>query len=137
MASLAQSFGNTLQTLNIDTNNTEIPSSTAELLTNVFGNLKSNQSSNSSTNSNSTTNSTTNSNSNSTTTTSSNGSNKQNISVWKLIKISAIITFSFLILCTEFTKNLVTKVTNNYIITLSILSLILFMVSFLSIKWTI
>jgi hypothetical protein len=136
--SFAQTFGNTLQSLNIDTSNTDIPSNTAEILSNVLGNLQSNKpnaspqkSAEISKNDNNTVEKQTSPSPSSSTT-----NIKTNLSIWKIIKISAILVITFIILSTEFLKNLVSKVTNNHIISMAILSSIFFMVSFISIKWS-
>ncbi len=136
--SFAQTFGNTLQSLNIDTSNTDIPSNTAEILSNVLGNLQSNKPNASpqkpaeiSKNDNNTVEKQTSPSPSSSTT-----NIKTNLSIWKIIKISAILVITFIILSTEFLKNLVSKVTNNHIISMAILSSIFFMVSFISIKWS-
>lgn len=137
--SFAQTFGNTLQSLNIDTSNTEIPSNTAEILSNVLGNLqinKSNPPQKSTENFKNDSNTNQNSNEKQASSPQSSTTNiKTNISIWKIIKISAILVISFIILSTEFLKNLVSKVTNNHIISMAILSSIFFMICFISIKW--
>jgi hypothetical protein len=138
--SFAQTFGNTLQSLNIDTSNTDIPSNTAEILSNVLGNLQSNNTTppqKSTENFKNDSNTNQNSNEKQASSPQSSTTNiKTNLSIWKIIKISAILVISFIILSTEFLKNLVSKVTNNHIISMAIFSSIFFMISFISIKWS-
>jgi hypothetical protein len=132
---LSQSFGNALNTLKVDTNSTEIPKSTLEIVSNVLSNLqtKDTPSLNPPTNNNnipkpqpSTP---------STQAPTDNTPQKPKLSVWKLLKVSLILAFTFVLLSTEFFKNLMTKVTNNHIISVSILAVVFIMISFCSMKW--
>ncbi len=129
----AESFGNALSTLKVDTNNTEVPKSTVEILSNVLSNLqtKDTPSLNSSPSYSDIKQNTT------TTETpkSSTTPQKPKIPVWNLLKVSLLLAFTFILLSTEFVKNLMTKVTNNHIISVSILAVVFIMVSFCSMKW--
>ena len=129
MVNLAKSFGDTLQTLQVDLNNKEIPSSTAEILTNVLGNLQSKNSAITEQFRYTDSNQPQSSSSDNKTQT------KSNLGVWKLLKLSIILSILFVILGTEFIKNLVTKVTDNHILYLSILVVTFIMISFCLMKW--
>lgn len=132
----AESFGNALSTLKVDTSNTDVPKSTIEIVNNVLSNLQtkgtpslnSNESSNQSNNNSSKSTSSTQATNDST-------PQKPKLSVWKLLKVSLLLAFTFILLSTEFFKNLMTKVTNNHIISISILAVIFIMISFCSMKW--
>jgi hypothetical protein len=134
---IAQTFGDTLSTLNIDTSNKDIPKTTIELVTNVLGNLQKKdtpsldqpQSENFRFNNEST----------------SSQVEKEikkqpssappSTSVWKILKVCIVLSTFFIILSLEFVKNFITRFTNNHIISLSILFVIFIMITFCSIKW--
>jgi hypothetical protein len=140
---LSQSFGNALNTLKVDTNSTEIPKSTLEIVSNVLSNLQTKESP-SLTSNEPFRHDNTNKNNDSSKPTASTSSTpsstdsttqKTKLSVWKLLKVSLILAFTFVLLSTEFFKNLMTKVTNNHIISVSILAVVFIMISFCSMKW--
>ncbi len=138
---LSQSFGNALNTLKVDLNNTEIPKSTLEIVSNVLSNLQTKDSPSLTSNEPTKQINTNNDSSKPTTSSSSPPSTtdsttqKTKLSVWKLLKVSLILAFTFVLLSTEFFKNLMTKVTNNHIISVSILAVVFIMISFCSMKW--
>ena len=131
---LSQSFGNALNTLKVDTNNTEIPKSTLEIVSNVLSNLqtKDTPSLNPTTNNNSPKPQPSTPSNQAPT---DNTPQKPKLSVWKLLKVSLILAITFVLLSTEFFKNLMTRVTNNHIISVSILAVVFIMIAFCSMKW--
>ena len=126
----AQSFGESLKSLPIDNKNIEIPNNTVELVTNIFSNLKqqpqTQQQSQTKENYDNTQ-------------PQKNGqlntplkSNKP--SVFVILKISAILVITHIILSLEVTKNLLSKLTENTVYTYAITSIIFLMVVFFSLK---
>jgi len=130
---IAQSFGDTLSTLNIDTTNKDIPKTTIELVSNVLGNLQKKDTPN--LNQSEESFRYTDDNSSLTQNTKNQTENKVKISVWKILKVCLILSIFFILLGTEFTKNFLTRFTNNHIISLSILFVAFIMITFCSIKW--
>jgi hypothetical protein len=133
--SFAESFGNALNTLKVDTKNSEIPKSTLEIVSNVLSNLQTKNTPPLTSNSNEPSSST--QQTSPTTPPPQNNSTPQKpkLSVWKVLKVSLLLAFTFILLSTEFVKNLMTKVTNNHIISVSILAVVFIMTSFCSMKW--
>ncbi len=129
MDTFAKSFGDAINVIGVDNSNKPIPNTTLEIVTNVLGNLQSNnQNVEKFTNTNNTT----------------NNENPQisktihiNISVFKLIKICLILAVTHFILSTDFLKNNITKITNNHLITYTIILAIFIMISFITIKWSV
>ena len=140
---ISQSFGNALNTLKVDTNSTEIPKSTLEIVSNVLSNLQTKNSPSLTSNSNEPSRHTNTNNdsskpplsTSSTASSTETTTQKTKLSVWKLLKVSLILAFTFILLSTEFFKNLMTKVTNNHIISVSILAVVFIMIAFCSMKW--
>lgn len=123
---IAQSFGDALKTLNIDTTNNPVPSNTMELLTNVFSNLTPNQAQNSPQQQSQNTN--------------ENEeikpqAKKTKLTIFTILKISLLLTVSFIILSLDFTKNIISKLSSNPIMTYAILCFVFFMITFCSLKW--
>jgi hypothetical protein len=122
----AQSFGESLKSLPVDNKNIEIPNNTVELVTNIFSNLKQQPQ--------------TKENFNNTQqqpqqqpqTQSQQKNNK--VSVFVILKISAILVITHIILSLEITKTLLSKLTENTVYTYAITSIIFLMVAFFSLK---
>jgi hypothetical protein len=124
---IAQTFGESIKSLPVDTKNVELPNNTIDLLTNLFTNLKAPVKQTSSENYAPVTNPSQN------VTQPSNVKNKT--SVFSYIKVTLLLTILYIILSLETVKNLITKLTNNHIFTYITTSIIFIMVTFCSIKF--
>lgn len=113
-----QTFGDAISSLNID--KTNLPSSALELVTNVLGNAKTEPFQQP----------TAENEPKATKTIQSSP-----LTVWKIIKLSVLLSVAFVIFSTSFVKDNITKVTNKPFLTVVVLFLLFLMISFLSIKW--
>ena len=132
---IAQTFGDTLSTLNIDTSNKDIPKTTIELVTNVLGNLQKKDTPSLSSDQPQSENFRFNNQPISSQSKVETEVKKQPTSVWKILKVCIILSIFFIVISIEFVKNFITRFTNNHVISLSILFVIFIMITFCSIKW--
>lgn len=114
-----QTFGDAISSLNID--KTSLPNSALELVSNVLGNAKTEPEQKKDNNDKEPT--------------ATKTINSSSLTVWKIIKISVLLSTSFVLFSTSFVKDNITKVTNKPFLTLVVLFFLFLMISFLSIKW--
>lgn len=112
-----QTFGDAISSLNID--KTTLPNSALELVTNVLGNAKTEPPQTNEKDSDPKATKTIHS----------------SLTVWKIIKMSVILSIAFVLFSTSFVKDNITKLTNKPFLTTLVLFLFFLMISFLSIKW--
>ncbi len=134
---IAQTFGDTLSTLNIDTTNKDIPKTTIELVTNVLGNLQKKDTPTLEPTQHSNENFRFNNDSTQASQPSKQEQKevKKSVSVWQILKVCIILSTFFIILSLDFVKNFITRFTNNHVISLSVLYVVFIMITFCSIKW--